>query len=108
MEKSAAPTVSFLPLARMGAFAVALVSAPAWPLDLSQAYQAALAQDATIRAVRAATDARREPCRRHARSCCPTSRPVPRATGTRWSGLPLMSLGGRSRPTSATPAIARP
>jgi protease secretion system outer membrane protein len=60
MEKSAAPTVSFLPLARMGAFAVALVSAPAWPLDLSQAYQAALAQDATIRAVRAATDARRE------------------------------------------------
>lgn len=43
------------------AFAAAgLLSGPAWSLDLSQAYGAALAQDSTIRAVRAATDARRE------------------------------------------------
>lgn len=34
--------------------------APAWSLDLLQAYEAALEQDASIRAVRAATDARRE------------------------------------------------
>ncbi|MDO8718006.1 MAG: TolC family outer membrane protein [Polaromonas sp.] len=60
VEKSVIPTVSLLPLARAGACAMALVCAPAWPLDLSQAYQAALAQDATIRSVRAATDARRE------------------------------------------------
>ena len=33
---------------------------PAWSLDLSQSYQAALAQDPTILGVRAATDARRE------------------------------------------------
>ncbi|MDQ3059995.1 MAG: TolC family outer membrane protein [Pseudomonadota bacterium] len=39
---------------------MSLACAPAWPLDLSQAYQAALEQDSTIRAVRAATDARRE------------------------------------------------
>jgi protease secretion system outer membrane protein len=60
LVKSVAPTVSFLPLARVGAIAMAFVCAPAWPLDLSQAYQAALTQDATIRSVRAATDARRE------------------------------------------------
>ena len=35
-------------------------SAPAWSLDLMQAYQAALREDASIRATRAATDARRE------------------------------------------------
>ena len=33
---------------------------PSWPLDLSQAYQAALEQDATIRAARAGAEARRE------------------------------------------------
>ena len=33
---------------------------PAWALDLSQAYQAALAQDATLRGTRAATEARGE------------------------------------------------
>jgi outer membrane protein TolC len=60
VEKSLAPTVSFLPLARAGAFVMALVCTPAWSLDLSQAYQAALEQDSTIRSVRAATDARRE------------------------------------------------
>ena len=60
VEESLAPNVSFLPLARVGAFAMALVCASAWPLDLSQAYQAALEQDSTIRAVRADTDARRE------------------------------------------------
>ena len=33
---------------------------PAWSLDLSQAYQAAMEQDASIRATRAATEAKRE------------------------------------------------
>jgi outer membrane protein TolC len=42
------------------ALAAALACLPAWSLDLSQAYQAALEQDATLRAVRAATDAKRE------------------------------------------------
>ena len=43
------------------AFAAAgLLWGPAWSLDLSQAYAEALEQDSTIRAVRAATDARRE------------------------------------------------
>jgi outer membrane protein, protease secretion system len=44
------------------AFAFVLVCAalPCWPLDLSQAYQAALEQDATIRAARASAEARRE------------------------------------------------
>ncbi len=48
------------------AFAVAAALAcsafytPAWSLDLLQAYQAAMEQDASIRATRAATDARRE------------------------------------------------
>lgn len=43
------------------AFAAAgLLWGPAWSLDLSQAYAAALEQDSTIRSVRAATDARRE------------------------------------------------
>ena len=60
VKKSFAPTVFFLPLARAGAFVMALVCTPAWSLDLSQAYQAALEQDSTIRSVRAATDARRE------------------------------------------------
>jgi TolC family type I secretion outer membrane protein len=44
--------------------AVALVfsaaCAPAWSLDLLQAYEAAMQEDASIRATRAATDARRE------------------------------------------------
>ncbi|AVR87904.1 TolC family outer membrane protein [Thauera aromatica] len=39
------------------AAALGAVCAPAWSLDLMQAYQAALAQDATIRAARAARDA---------------------------------------------------
>ncbi|BEP62420.1 TolC family outer membrane protein [Variovorax sp. V213] len=42
------------------AAAAVLLSGPAWSLDLSQAYGEALEQDSTIRAVRAATDARRE------------------------------------------------
>ncbi len=46
--------------ARALALAAALACVPAWSLDLSQAYQAALEQDATLRAVRAATDAKRE------------------------------------------------
>lgn len=50
--------------ARASAAAVAavagLLGGPAWSLDLSQAYGEALEQDATIRSVRAATDARRE------------------------------------------------
>ncbi|OGB04539.1 MAG: channel protein TolC, partial [Burkholderiales bacterium RIFCSPHIGHO2_12_FULL_61_11] len=37
-----------------------LACLPAWSLDLSQAYQAALEQDASLRATRAATDAKRE------------------------------------------------
>jgi hypothetical protein len=52
------------PAGKAIALAAALVwsasCAPAWSLDLLQAYEAALAQDATIRAVRAATDAKRE------------------------------------------------
>lgn len=60
LKKIPAPAVSFAPLVRAGAVAMALLCAPAWPLDLSQAYQAALEQDSTIRGVRAATDARRE------------------------------------------------
>jgi protease secretion system outer membrane protein len=39
---------------------VAALCAPAWAMDLSQAYQAALEQDASLRAVRASTDAKRE------------------------------------------------
>lgn len=42
------------------ALAFGAASAPAWSLDLMQAYQAALREDASIRATRAATDARRE------------------------------------------------
>jgi TolC family type I secretion outer membrane protein len=38
----------------------ALSTLPAWSVDLSQAYRAALDQDATIRAARAGTDARKE------------------------------------------------
>ncbi len=53
-----------LPAGRAIAVAAALVCAafytPAWSLDLLQAYQAALQEDASIRATRAATDARRE------------------------------------------------
>ena len=52
------------PAGKAIALAAALVWAaactPAWSLDLLQAYEAALAQDASIRAVRAATDAKRE------------------------------------------------
>lgn len=36
------------------------LAAPAWSLDLMQAYRAALEQDATVRAARAATDSARE------------------------------------------------
>ncbi|WP_137896134.1 TolC family outer membrane protein [Ramlibacter sp. 2FC] len=42
------------------ALALALFAAPAWSLDLMQAYEAALAQDANIRASRAAAKAGRE------------------------------------------------
>jgi protease secretion system outer membrane protein len=42
------------------AFATALICGPSWALDLSQAWDAALEQDPTIRAVRAATQARQE------------------------------------------------
>ena len=42
------------------AAAAGLLCGPAWSLDLSQAYGEALVQDSTIRAARAATDARRE------------------------------------------------
>ena len=47
-------------IALAAALAWSATCAPAWSLDLLQAYEAALAQDASIRAVRAATDARRE------------------------------------------------
>ncbi len=47
-------------LALAAALACASLCAPVWALDLSQAYQAALAQDATLRATQAATAARRE------------------------------------------------
>jgi len=47
-------------LALVVALACSAASAPAWSLDLLQAYQAALQEDASIRATRAATDARRE------------------------------------------------
>jgi len=47
-------------LAFAAAAAAGLFSGEAWSLDLSQAYGEALVQDSTIRAVRAATDARRE------------------------------------------------
>lgn len=40
--------------------ALACASQPCWAMDLSQAYQAALEQDSTIRAARAAAQARRE------------------------------------------------
>ncbi|MEI8158528.1 MAG: TolC family outer membrane protein [Burkholderiales bacterium] len=44
-----------------GVALVALLSClPVWSLDLSQAYETALEQDASIRSTRAATDARRE------------------------------------------------
>jgi len=42
------------------ALVAALVCAPAWALDLSQAYKAAMEQDASLRAARAATAARSE------------------------------------------------
>ena len=42
------------------ALACSAACAPAWSLDLLQAYQAAMQEDASIRATRAATDARRE------------------------------------------------
>ncbi|MDB5892454.1 MAG: type secretion outer membrane protein TolC family [Polaromonas sp.] len=45
----------------VGATLVCLtVATPAWSLDLMEAYSAAMAEDASIRATRAATDARRE------------------------------------------------
>ncbi len=47
-------------LALAAALACASLCAPVWALDLSQAYQAALAQDATLRATQAAIAARRE------------------------------------------------
>lgn len=47
-------------LALVVALACSAACAPAWSLDLLQAYQAAMEEDASIRATRAATDARRE------------------------------------------------
>lgn len=47
-------------LALLTALVVAPLCTPAWSLDLSQAYQAAMEQDASIRATRAATEAKRE------------------------------------------------
>jgi protease secretion system outer membrane protein len=47
-------------LALIAALACAPLCTSAWSLDLSQAYQAAMAQDASIRATRAATEAKRE------------------------------------------------
>ena len=50
--------------ARLGCLAAAvaglLMAAPAWSIDLRQAYEAALANDATIRSSRATADANRE------------------------------------------------
>ncbi|MES2609856.1 MAG: TolC family outer membrane protein [Pseudomonadota bacterium] len=52
------------PAARLGCLAAAvaglLAAAPAWSIDLRQAYEAAVANDATVRASRAAADASRE------------------------------------------------
>lgn len=45
---------------RMAAALLLGLAAPAWSLDLMQAYRAALEQDATVRAARAATDSARE------------------------------------------------
>lgn len=51
----------FISTRRLGlVLAAAFASAPAWSIDLSQAYQAAFEQDSTLRAARAAADARRE------------------------------------------------
>ena len=47
-------------IALFTALVCSLASTPGWSLDLMQAYEAALEQDASIRAVRAATDSRRE------------------------------------------------
>ncbi|WP_372826161.1 TolC family outer membrane protein [Polaromonas sp.] len=47
-------------LALVAALSFSAACMPAWSLDLQQAYEAALAEDASIRATRAATDARRE------------------------------------------------
>lgn len=47
-------------LALVTALVCAHVCTPAWSLDLLQAYQAAMEQDASIRATRAATEAKRE------------------------------------------------
>lgn len=44
----------------LAAAVVACACVPSWSLDLSQAYQAALEQDATIRAARAVAEAKRE------------------------------------------------
>ncbi len=61
--------IDFLPARRRSArwmrrltvaAALSVVSAPAWSLDLMQAYQAALERDATVRAARAARDAAAE------------------------------------------------
>jgi len=49
-----------LPTRLAAAAALACTCLASWSLDLSQAYQAALEQDATIRAARAAAEARRE------------------------------------------------
>ena len=48
-------------LARLGLLSLVLVTAlPAWSLDLRQAYEAAYANDATVRAARSGTEATRE------------------------------------------------
>ncbi len=64
MEEKSRTAARRQPAGRALAFVVALTCsaacAPAWSLDLLQAYQAAMEEDASIRATRAATDARRE------------------------------------------------
>ncbi len=64
MEEKSRTAARRQPAGRAIAFAAALVCTvfytPAWSLDLLQAYQAAMQEDASIRATRAATDARRE------------------------------------------------
>ncbi len=54
------PSRRALRLRALAAAAAALLAGSAWSMDLLQAYQAALQEDATVRAARAAADAARE------------------------------------------------
>ncbi len=60
MEKRVSSIPARRRLAMALGVAATVASASVWPIDLLQAYRAALDQDATIRAARASTDARRE------------------------------------------------